>query len=402
MADAVLVLNAGSSSLKFSAFRADADDPHPLVRGRVAGIGLGGGPTFTLSGSADESLPGETTHEQAVEHVLPRLTAALGGARVVAVGHRVVHGGTAYSEPVVVTPAVLADLDGLVPLAPLHQPHNVAAIRAATRALPDARQVACFDTAFHRTQPPVARLFGLPRELSEAGVVRYGFHGLSYEFVAAELPALDPTAAGGRTVVAHLGNGASLCGLLGGKSVATTMSFTPADGLLMATRAGSLDPGAVLYLLRRGMSVDAVEDLLYHRSGLLGVSGVSADMRELIGPERLREGTDTRLQASGDPRAAEAVDLFVYRVGRELGSLAAALGGLDALVFTGGIGENSAEIRARIVASAGWLGAELDPAANASGGPRLSPPGSRVSVWVLPTDEERTIARHTRRVSGEG
>jgi len=276
-------------------------------------------------------------------------------------------------------------LEALVPLAPLHQPHNLRGIEAVSRHDPQLPQVACFDTAFHGTQPPVARAFALPRRYAAEGVCRYGFHGLSYEYIASALPNIDARGAAGRTVVAHLGNGASMCALKGGRSVATTMSFTAADGLPMGTRCGTLDPGVLLYLMdRHGMGARALEELIYQQSGLLGVSEISSDMRGLL--------------ASADPRAAEALDLFIYRIGREIGSLAAALGGLDALVFTGGIGENAAAIRARVCRDAAWLGLELDEAANESGGPRISDSDSRVAAWVVPTNEELMIARHTRRL----
>jgi acetate kinase len=348
MADAILVLNAGSSSLKYSAFPATGGDA--LLRGK-----------------AEVADGDDAGHDRALAAAFARLRAELGGMRLAAVGHRVVHGGTAFAAPVRVDAGVLAALEGLVPLAPLHQPHNLAAVRAVGRLAPDAPQVACFDTAFHRTQPEVAQRFGLPRRFADDGVRRYGFHGLSYEFIASELPRRDPAAAAGRTVVAHLGNGASLCAMLCGRSVATTMSFTPADGLVMGTRVGALDPAAVVYLMRHyGLDAAAVEHLIYHEGGLLGVSGVSSDMRELL--------------ASDDPRAAEAVELFVYRVGLAIGEMAAALGGVDALVFTGGIGENAAPVRERIVRQAAWLGP--------------------VRVHVIPTDEERMIAAHTRRVLG--
>lgn len=343
MSDAILVLNAGSSSLKFSAFSTEG---RLLARGKA------------------ESLGTDDDHERALASVFEQLRAQLSGHAVVAVGHRVVHGGVKFATPARIDESVLAELDSLVPLAPLHQPHNLAAVRTVLRLAPGLPQVACFDTAFHRTQPEVAQRFGLPRRFTDEGVRRYGFHGLSYEYIASVLPGIDARAATGRTIVAHLGNGASLCAMLGGKSVATTMSFTPADGLVMGTRCGSLDPGVMLYLTRRGMEADHLEHLIYHESGLLGVSGVSSDMRELL--------------ASDDPHAAEAIDLFVYRIGRELGSLAAALGGLDALVFTGGIGENAAAIRERITRDAAWLG--------------------NIRVHVIPTDEELMIANHTRRV----
>jgi acetate kinase len=293
------------------------------------------------------------------------------------------HGGRRFTDPVRIDATVMAALEELVPLAPLHQPHNLGAIAAVAELAPELPQVACFDTAFHRSQPAVAQWYGLPRRFAEEGLIRYGFHGLSYEFIAAELPAVDPRAARGRTVVAHLGNGASLCALRAGSSVATTMGFTPLDGLLMGTRCGAIDPGAVLYLMdRHGLDTRAVAELLYVESGLLGVSGIASDMRTLL--------------ESSEPGAAAAIDLFVYRIGRELGSLAAALGGLDALVFTGGIGEHAAAIRERVCRDAAWLGLAFDPAANEQGGPRLTRASSAVAAWVMPTDEELMIARHTR------
>jgi acetate kinase len=286
---------------------------------------------------------------------------------------------------VLIDSEVLAALEQLVPLAPLHQPHNLSPIRAVSNLVPHLPQVACFDTSFHRTQPGVAQAFALPRRYAEEGVLRYGFHGLSYEYIASVLPGIDARAAAGRTVVAHLGNGASMCALKGGKSVASTMSFTAVDGLPMGTRCGALDPGVILYLMdHHGMDARALEKLIYHESGLLGVSGLSSDMRTLL--------------ASPDERAAEALDLFVYRIGRELGSLAAALGGLDALVFTGGIGENAATIRARVCRDASWLGLETDETANAAHGPCISRPESRVTAWVIPTNEELMIAQHSRRL----
>jgi acetate kinase len=302
--------------------------------------------------------------------------------RIAAVGHRVVHGGEHFAAPVLIDDAILDQLEKLAPLAPLHQPHNIAPIRVISRIAPDIPQVACFDTAFHRTQPPVAQLHALPRDLSATGVKRYGFHGLSYEYIASVLPGIVGDAARGRVVAAHLGNGCSMCAMRDGKSVTTTMGFTALEGLPMGTRSGAIDPGVLLYLLtERGMSVADVSDLLYHRSGLLGVSGVSNDMRKLL--------------ASNAREAAEAIELFVYRINRELGSLVAALGGIDALVFTAGIGEHAAPVRARVCESAGWLGIRLDPAANAAGGPRISAADSPVSAWVVPTNEELMIARHT-------
>ncbi len=392
MSSALLVLNAGSSSLKFSLF-ADQDPPRVLLRGRLEE--LTSRPRFVVhreDGAVVEQKewPAGTqlSHDGAIDHLFGWLRGLLREQHTVrAVGHRVVHGGTRLSRPVLLDGETVAELEALIPLAPLHQPHNLAAIAAVSRAAPAMPQVACFDTAFHATQPPVAQTFALPRRYFDQGVRRYGFHGLSYEYVASVLPDTVPAAAAGRTVVAHLGNGASLCALLRGRSVATTMSFTALDGLMMGTRCGSLDPGVLLYLMdQEGMDARALERLLYHESGLRGVSGGSSDMRELLG--------------RSDTEAVEAVALFVYRICRELGSLAAALGGLDALVFTGGIGENAAPIRARVCRRARWLGLDLDEEANSAGQPCFSRAGSRVSAWVIPTNEELMIARHTRRVLG--
>jgi acetate kinase len=309
------------------------------------------------------------------------------GLSLKGIGHRVVHGGLKYAVPTRMDREVLQDLQQFVPLAPLHQPHNLTPIRLMFERQPELPQVACFDTAFHRSQPELAQMFALPKELHDEGVRRYGFHGLSYEYIASSLPQFDPAAANGRTVVCHLGNGASMCALSGGRSVASTMGFTAVDGLPMGTRCGALDPGVILYLMdQRGMDARAIEKLIYSQSGLLGVSGVSSDMRTLL--------------ASDEPRAKLAVDLYVYRIARELGSLAAALGGLDAIVFTGGIGENSAEIREGVCRDAAWLGVQLDEAANRAGRQRISTAASKTAAWVLPTNEELMIARHTRRVLG--
>jgi acetate kinase len=387
MRDAILVLNAGSSSLKFSVFVSGAELA-PLVAGNLEE--LQGRARFRAKDATgavvdehawpDGAPPG---HEGAIAFLLDWLRASAGGGRLTAVGHRVVHGGADYAAPVRVTPAVLARLERLVPLAPLHQPHNLLPIRTLAARLPDLPQVACFDTGFHCVQSTVARAFALPRELSDAGVRRYGFHGLSYEYIASVLPQYDARAAAGRTIVLHLGNGASMCAMHAGRSVATTMGFTAVDGLPMGTRTGSLDPGVLLYLMdEQGMDARAIETLIYKRSGLLGVSGLSSDMRELL--------------ESDHPHAREAIDLFCYRIGRELGSLAAALGGLDAVVFTAGIGEHAAPIRDRVCRDASWLGVTLDAAANGRNGPRISSPDSRIAAWVIATDEERMIARHTR------
>ena len=387
MSEALLVLNAGSSSLKFSVF-VDDNPPRLLLRGQLEGLSTRPRLVARANGAVvhEKEWPVGTRlgHDGAIDYLFRWGPGVLGEHHIAAVGHRVVHGGTRFSKPVLVEEKTLSELRALIPLAPLHQPHNVAAIEAVRDKAPSVMQVACFDTAFHTAQPLVAHTFALPRRYTEEGVRRYGFHGLSYEYIASALPGVDARAAGGRTVVAHLGNGASMCALRDGRSIATTMSFTTLDGLVMGTRCGSLDPGVLLYLMERhGMDVRALERLLYEESGLLGVSGESSDMRELLA----RGGA-----------AAEAVDLFVYRIGRELGSLAAALGGVDAVVFTGGIGENAAPIRARVCSNAAWLGLALDEEANARGGPRISGAGSGVCAWVIPTNEEAMIAIHTKRV----
>jgi acetate kinase len=390
MADAIAVLNAGSSSIKFALF-IDRDDALELdVSGQIEGLYTaprfvtrehGGEDAVEASWSEGEKLG----HAGALDTLLPFLQRRLGNDRLVGVGHRVVHGGLQYTQPLRVEGTLLAALENLVPLAPLHQPHNLAPVRLLLEREPKLPQVVCFDTAFHRTSPEIAQRFALPNELHDAGVRRYGFHGLSYEYVAAALPRYDRRAAAGKAVVLHLGNGASMCAMVASRAVATTMGFTPVDGLPMGTRCGAIDPGVLLYLMdERGMDARAIETLIYHQSGLLGVSGISSDMRSLLG--------------SGDPRAKLAVDLYVYRICRELGSLAAALEGLDAIVFTAGIGENSPVIRERVCRGAAWLGVEFDAAANERGGPRIARPGSAVSAWVIPTDEELMIARHTRRV----
>jgi acetate kinase len=390
--DYALVLNAGSSSLKFCVYRRPERESWRLeARGQVEGIGAA--PRLKAKDKAgakiaDEALAGSVRDGRAaLECLAAWLRARYQGARVLGVGHRVVHGGARFHGPVVVTKPVVEELRALVPLAPLHQPHNVAAIEAVSERLPDVPQVACFDTSFHRGQPAVAELVPLPRALAEQGVQRYGFHGLSYEYVAGVLPELAPEIASGRVIVAHLGSGASVCALRGGRSVDCSFGFTPLDGLCMGTRPGALDPGVVLYLFQGlGLAVKEVEAMLYKESGLLGISGISNDMRDLL--------------ASGAPEARLAVDYFVYQAAKQIGALAAVLGGIDALVFTAGIGENSAEIRERIGAACAWLGVEIDAAANAGKGPRISTPGSRASAWVVPTNEELMIARHTGRLLG--
>jgi acetate kinase len=390
MDDYALVLNAGSSSLKFCVFQRPVGQAWRVeARGQIEGIGT----SPRLSGKdpngeslANQEVAGRDGHE-AINALAVWLGSKYGGSRVVGVGHRVVHGGARFAGPTILNPKVLTELRELIPLAPLHQPHNLAAIEAVSERLPNVPQVACFDTSFHRGQPAVAELIPLPRDLRQAGLQRYGFHGLSYEYIASVLPQVAPTIANGRVIVAHLGSGASLCALRAGKSIDCTLGFTPLDGLCMGTRPGTLDPGLVLHLFQGlKLSVKEVETLLYKKSGLLGISGISSDMRDLLG--------------RAEPEARLAVDYFVYRAAKEIGALAAVLRGVDALVFTAGIGENSPEIRQRICEASAWLGIELDTQANASKGPRISAVQSKVSAWVVPTDEELMIARHTASLLG--
>ena len=398
MTRTLLVINSGSSSVKFAAYDAELDSALTrLVNGKIEGIdsvprlrvwGQDGGvlQDRAISVSADPELgPQEEAFKQLFDWLGQHMTGRVLGA----VGHRVVHGGERFTRPARVTPEILSQLDTYTPLAPLHQPHNLSAIRAIAALQPDLPQVACFDTEFHTTQPWVAQACALPRHITQTGVKRYGFHGVSYEYIASVLPDfLGNTAANGRVVVAHLGNGASLCAMQERKSVASTMGFTALDGLMMGTRCGNLDPGVVLHLMSAlGMSARAVEKLLYEQSGLLGVSGISGDMRTV--------------EASETPEARQAINLYAYRIKQELGSMAASLGGLDALVFTAGIGENSAMIRQRVCQDAAWLGVELDEAANLAAGLGarcINAAGSRVAVWVIPTNEELMIARHTQAV----
>lgn len=392
--DAILVLNAGSSSIKFSLFSA-AERPEPdgvICEGGCEGIG------DELRAHAkdaaghllvNEDVSGEPNHEHALSWLLGWLMRKFPEHALLAAGHRIVHGGSRYSEPVRINAGVIAELERLIPLAPLHQPHHLEAIAALSKLHPGLPQIGCFDTAFHHGQPFVARQFALPRQLTEDGVLRYGFHGLSYEYIASVLPDVAGTGvASGRVVVAHLGAGASMCALKNGRSIATTMGFTALDGLMMSRRCGALDPGAVLYLLQeKGMTAGEVSDLLYHASGLLGVSGISDDMKTLL--------------TSHEPHAREAINLFVYRIRVELGALAAALGGLDAVVFTAGIGEHAPEIRRRVCERASWLGLQIDTDANAAGGPKISTSDSRTSAWVIPTNEDLMIARHCWRLLQE-
>jgi acetate kinase len=386
--DAIAVLNAGSSSLKFSVFVARDGALELAARGQAEGLYTA--PRFVAKDGAGKLLAekswGEGAklgHDGALDHLVAFLRSELANHRLVGIGHRVVHGGLEYTHPVRLDAKVLAALEKYVPLAPLHQPHNLAPIRVLIERWPQLPQVACFDTAFHSTAPAVAQAFALPKAITDRGVRRYGFHGLSYEYIASVLRQHDATAARGKTVVLHLGNGSSMCAMAGCKSVASTMGFTAADGLPMGTRCGSLDPGVILYLMDElKMDARAIEKLIYQQSGLLGVSGISSDMRTL--------------ETSNEPDAKAAIDLFAYRIGRELGSLAAALGGLDAIVFTAGIGENSASLRERVCRDAAWLGVEFDAAANRAGGPRISTAASRTPAWVISTNEELMIARQAR------
>ena len=390
MADAIAVLNAGSSSIKFSLFFTRSAELELELHGQIEGIYTT--PHFIAkrrdgAKAAEKSWGGGSKlgHDGALDHLVAFLRSELADDHLIGVGHRVLHGGVDYKGPVLIDAGVAAAIEKLIPLAPLHQPHNVAPIRRLLDRAPDLPQVACFDTSFHSTNPDLAQRFALPEKLHVAGVRRYGFHGLSYEYIASVLADLDANAASGRTVVLHLGSGASMCAIKAGRSIASTMGFTALDGLHMGTRSGALDPGVILHLMTQcGMDARAVEKLLYNQSGLLGVSGISSDMRTLL--------------ASSDQKAKLAIDLYCYRIRRELGSLAAALGGLDAIVFTGGIGENSAVIRERVCRDAAWLGVEFNPAASAAGGPRISAPASRVSAWAIPTNEELMIARHTRQL----
>ena len=394
MIDSIAVLNAGSSSIKFALFAEQGIKLSLAARGQIEGLYTA--PRFMARDGEgriiSEKAWGEATslgHDGALDYLLAFLRDDLAQYRVVGVGHRVVHGGAEFAQPVRVDGSVLLALEKYIALAPLHQPHNLAPIKVLLARAPQLPQVACFDTAFHHGQPPVAQAFALPKSITDLGVRRYGFHGLSYEYIAGVLPLHDVQAASGKVVVLHLGNGSSMCAIADGRSRATTMGFTAADGLPMGTRCGNLDPGVMLYLMDElRMDARAIEKLIYQQSGLLGVSGISSDMRTL--------------EASSEPGARAAIDLFIYRIGRELGSLAAALGGLDAIVFTAGIGENSRRLRERVCQDASWLGVEFDTQANERGGPRISSGRSRVSAWVIPTNEELMIARHTRHLLAEG
>ena len=392
MDDYALVLNAGSSSVKFCVYRRPVSEHWRLeARGQIEGIGTS---PKLFAKDAQNGILAENRLDDwvsdgraALDALASWLRSKYSGARVLGVGHRVVHGGARYAQPVVVTRQVLTELYELVPLAPLHQPHNLAAIDTIFERMPDVPQVACFDTSFHYCQSRVVKVIPLPSDIRKSGLQRYGFHGLSYEYISSVLPEVAPEIAKARVIVAHLGSGASLCALKNGKSVDSSLGFTALDGLCMGTRPGALDPGVVLYLFQSlGLSAKEVETILYKKSGLLGISGISSDMRDLL----------TR----GEPEARLAVDYFVYRAAKEIGALAAVLGGIDGLIFTAGIGENSPEIRRRICLASSWLGVELDEVANARKGPRISTPRSKVSSWVIPTNEERMIAMHTGALLG--
>lgn len=389
MKGVLLTLNAGSSSIKFAVFDNDTPSTTPLMRGKISGIG--NMPVFsardahntTLEAEALASLDAASTHETLIALLLPWLALSLGDQPLLCVGHRVVHGGQDYLQPTLISPSVLTQLETLVPLAPLHQPHNIAAIRAVATWAPDIPQIACFDTSFHRTQDRLAQLFALPRELSDQGVLRYGFHGLSYDYIASVLPQYLNTHEQGRVIVAHLGNGASMCAMKNGQSVATSMGFTALDGLMMGRRCGALDPGVVLYLMQaKSMTAPEIENLLYKQSGLLGVSGISNDMQVL--------------QDSDSANAREAIDLYCYRAASSLAALVPAIGGLDALVFTAGIGENSALVRELICKRLAWLGISLDDTANTDNAMTISAATASVKTLVIPTNEEAVVANACR------
>jgi acetate kinase len=392
MNEYAVVLNAGSSSLKFCVFRRRNPDAWLVdTRGQIEGIGTSPqlsardshGAIVTLSTLDPSVFDGRT----AIDTLASWLRSKYAPGHIVGVGHRVVHGGSQYSRPVLITREVLVELYELIPLAPMHQPYNLMAVERIRERMPEVPQVACFDTSFHQTQSQVAKLIPLPKNIRKFGVQRYGFHGLSYEFIASVLPDTAPEIAGGRVIVAHLGSGASMCALKNRISVDCTLGFTALDGLCMGTRAGALDPGVVLYLYQGlGLSAKDIETMLYKKSGLLGISGVTPDMRELL--------------AADEPEAHLAIDYFVYRAAKEIGSLAAVLGGVDGLVFTGGIGENSPAIRKRICEASSWLGVVLDSEANSKNVPRISTHASEVSTWVIPTNEELMIARHTGALLG--
>ncbi len=395
MTNAILVLNAGSSSLKFAIYGDGDGALDVLLRGKISGIGSN--PVFSAKDADGLAMSGkdlppmdlETGQDDLIPELLDWVNAHQGGVTIKAVGHRVVHGGRHHAEPALITDALLAELESLSPLAPMHQPHNLAAIRCVAASIPGLTQVACFDTSFHRTQDRLAQLFALPRALSDEGIIRYGFHGLSYDYIASTLPAHLGDKANGRVIVAHLGSGASMCAMKNRRSVATSMGFTALDGLVMGRRCGTLDPGVILYLLQeKGLSATDISTMLYKESGLLGVSGISNDMAVL--------------EADPSAQAQEAIDLFCHRATSELAALASTIGGLDALVFTAGIGENSARIRRQICDRLCWMGVAIDPDANDGHATRISGPSSDIDVLVIPTNEEVVVARATRALTQTG
>lgn len=388
MTDVIVVVNSGSSSLKFALYAVSGQTDEPVVRGKVTGIGRQPVLDAVVDGKAVAAtaplndIPADATHEWVIRHLLERLAQDYRQYNPVAAGHRVVHGGREFTGPTIIDAAILRDLERLIPLAPLHQPHNLAAVDAIAKAVPGLPQIACFDTSFHRTQSRLAQLFALPRQLSEEGIIRYGFHGLSYEYIAKVLPDHMGSRSDGRTIVAHLGNGASMCAMKERRSVATSMGFTALDGLMMGRRCGTLDAGVVLHLLQnKGMTANEVQHMLYNESGLLGVSGISNNMQVLL--------------ASTDPRAQEAVDLFCYRAACELSSLVTPLEGLDSIIFTAGIGENSPYVRKAICSHLSWLGVELDTVANDGNATVINNENAKIEVLVIPTNEEAIIAADT-------
>lgn len=387
MTRVILAINSGSSSIKFALYEYRDKKPDLAIVASGQCTGIGDNPELNILDASGQTLvtkkfSSKHQHEQLLEELLKWITSNSAGFSLTAAGHRIVHGGDTFTIPVLLDNNILGQLEALVPLAPLHQPHNLAAVKALSSLSPGLPQVACFDTAFHRTQTAVETTFALPRDYTAAGIRRYGFHGLSYEYIASVLPEYLDAGADGKVIVAHLGHGASICAMQGGRSVATTMGFTALDGLPMGSRCGSLDPGVVLYLIKeKGMDYEALSDLLYKRSGLLGVSGISDDMRELL--------------ASTAPEAREAIELFVYRIVRETGSLVATLGGLDVLVFTGGIGEHAAPIREWVCQALYWLGVQINKSANKSGERRINAAASDIDILVIPTDEDLMVARHT-------
>ncbi len=387
MQQSILTINAGSSSVKFALFElAEHISEKAAISGQIDGIGTAHvrlvAKDNTGTRIVDQALPAGADHATSFDQLLHWFSSSAKGGKIVAVGHRVVHGGERYSHPVVLGPADLDQLASYKRLAPLHQPHNLNGIYAIEKVLAGVPQVACFDTAFHRTQSEIAQMYGLPRQYTEEGAKRYGFHGISYEYIASVLPQ-HCKKADGRVIVCHLGNGASMTAMVNRKCVATTLGFSTLDGLIMGTRCGPIDPGLILHIMEsKGFGVKEMTNLLYKESGLLGVSGISQDMRTLV--------------ASDKPEAKEAIELFCYRIVRELGSLAAAAGGLDAIVFTGGIGEHNPGLRSNICKQASWQGISLNEEANKSGEHRISAADSAVDVFVIPTNEEWMIARHTQ------